>query len=112
MTLFVMALTWADNPYPWSDARVLSTFILGVVALAALGVYETMFKKDGMFHHSLFKNDRNVALANVLMFVERTASFALNSYFPLEMAVIVEGSLLRGHQRGRRQKRSIAATPT
>jgi hypothetical protein len=25
---------------------------------------------------------------------------------------VVEGSLLRGHQRGRRQKRSVAATPT
>ncbi|KAL2795242.1 major facilitator superfamily domain-containing protein [Aspergillus keveii] len=95
MTLFVMALTWADNPYPWSDARVLSTFILGVGALAALGVYETVFKKDGMFHHSLFKDDRNFALANVLMFVEGTASFALNSYFPLEMAVIFETDPVR-----------------
>lgn len=49
LTLFSVGMSWAQNPYPWSDVRILSTFIIGVAMVIAFGIFEWRFKKDGMF---------------------------------------------------------------
>ena len=83
IVLFSVGLTWSQNPYPWSDPHVSATLALGVFFIICLAVYETWFKKDGMFHHGLFQN-RNFAIGNVLIFAEGMSFIAANTYFPFE----------------------------
>jgi len=40
---------------PWTNAHVLATFLVGSSIIVALIVYEKWFKKDGLFHHDLFR---------------------------------------------------------
>ena len=44
-----------DFKDPWTNVRVLAPFLIGAGFLVALGIYEWKFKKDGMFHHGLFR---------------------------------------------------------
>lgn len=47
LTLFSMALSWSQNPYPWSDAHVIGPFVIGVAMIIAFIFYEWLVKKDG-----------------------------------------------------------------
>jgi MFS family permease len=95
VVLAVMGLTWAENPYSWKDAHVLAPLLLGVGFLVALIVHQTKFKKDGLFHHDLFRGQRNFAIAMGIMFTDGAAFFAANGYFALEVSVLYETSLIR-----------------
>jgi MFS family permease len=90
LTLFCMALAWSDNPYPWPDPHVFATFSLGVAALIALAVYETRFKKYGMFHHGLFTHSgsMNFAICIVCVFTEGAAFFAVNSHLAFHISIL------------------------
>ncbi|KAF4456210.1 hypothetical protein FALBO_15469 [Fusarium albosuccineum] len=89
MILFSVGLTWANNPYPWTNAHVLSTFIVGVVFIVFTVVWEVK-KKDGFCHHGLFETSRNFALALVFIFVEGFTFFAINNFLPLEFSLLFE----------------------
>ena len=93
--LFVMGLSWAENPYPWKDAHVLAPLLIGAMFGIVLVIHQTIFKKDGLFHHDLFKGDRNFAIALFIMFVDGAAFFAVNGYFSFEVSVLYETDVLR-----------------
>lgn len=93
IVLFSVALSWSRNPYPWSDARIIATFVIGVVSLIAFGIYEWRFKKDGVLHHDLF-HDRNFLWALILIFVEGLVFFTANSYFAFEVSTFTQEDLL------------------
>jgi MFS family permease len=95
LVLFTMGLSWSQNPYSWSDAHILATFIIGVALIVAFAVYETKFKRDGMFHHDLFANNWNFVIALVCVFVEGLAFLAANNYFAFEISVLYETDPLR-----------------
>lgn len=88
LILFSMALTWSDNPFSWTNAHILAPFILGGISLVGLGIHQYHFKKDGLFNHSLFKKDRNMAISLLLIFVEGLCFFAANNFFPFQVAVL------------------------
>jgi MFS family permease len=88
LILFCVGLIWSQNPYPWTDAHVLVTFLLGIAISAGLIVYETRFKKDGMFHHMLFNRGRNFALALGCIFVEGVVFFTCTGYYPFQVSVL------------------------
>jgi hypothetical protein len=90
-----MALTWFDNPYPWRNPHVATTFAIGVASLIALAVHQIFFRKDGLCYHELFKRDRNSAIAFLCVFVEGLFFFATNSFYPAEMAVLFETNTFR-----------------
>lgn len=92
IVLFSLGLTWAKNPYPWSNPHVSVSFSLGLVFLACLVVYETWFKKDGLFHHDLFT--RNFAIACYCIFAEGLAFIASNSYFSYEVRTLYQSNAL------------------
>lgn len=97
LTLFCIALVWSQNPYQWTDPHIIAPFVIGCVFSIGLVVYETRFKKDGIFHHSLFQRDRNFGLSVFCIFVEGVAFFSCNNYFAFEMAILFEpDSLLVG----------------
>lgn len=86
LVLFSVGLSWSNNPYPWSNPRVVATFVIGLVLAACLGIYATWVKKDGMFHHGLFTTHRNFTLALFCIFSEGAAFFAANSYFAFQVS--------------------------
>lgn len=88
LVLFCMGLSWSKNPYPWSDPHVSATFAIGVALAIVLIVYETIFKKDGMFHHGLFTTNRNFPIALFCIFCEGVAFFAANVYFAFEVSSV------------------------
>ncbi|KAH8594881.1 major facilitator superfamily domain-containing protein [Bisporella sp. PMI_857] len=95
IVLFCMSLSWSQNPYPWSNAHISAPFAIGVALIIALVVYETIFKKDGMLHHGLFKNGRNFPIALFCVFVEGLVFFAANNYFPFQASLFYETDPLR-----------------
>lgn len=90
LSLFVMGLSWAYNPYPWSDAHVLGPLITGLVFLIALIVHQTWLKRDGLIHHDLFKKDRNFAVALGCFFADGMVFWAANNYFAFQVSVLYE----------------------
>ncbi|KAF9872152.1 siderophore iron transporter [Colletotrichum karsti] len=90
LVLFCLGLSWSKNPYEWSDAHVSATFGVGVALALALVVYETWFKKDGMFHHGLFTKNRNFTIVMLCVFAEGVAFFAANTYFAFQVSVLYE----------------------
>ncbi|KAF6802436.1 siderophore iron transporter [Colletotrichum sojae] len=90
LVLFCLGLSWSKNPYEWSDPYVSATFAVGVALAAALVVYETWFKKDGMFHHGLFTKNRNFSIVIFCVFAEGVAFFAANTYFAFQVSVLYE----------------------
>lgn len=85
--LLCLGLSWAQNPYPWTDPHVLAPFIIGAFLLIALGIYSWKFKKDGLLHHSLFQH-RNFAVSIIAVFIEGMAFMAANVYFPYVLSVL------------------------
>ncbi|KAH6876788.1 major facilitator superfamily domain-containing protein [Thelonectria olida] len=71
--LFSMALTWAENPFPWKDPHVSALFTISCVLLIGLGYHQTMLKKDGMIHHGLFS-------FSITFFAAIVASFGIAAY--------------------------------
>lgn len=86
LVLFCVGLSWSQAPYLWSDPHVSATFAVGLVLALVLVVYETWFKKDGMFHHGLFTENRNFAIALFCVFAEGVAFFAANTYFAFQVS--------------------------
>lgn len=95
IVLFAIALSWAENPYPWTSARVLALFFIGIAFLIALAIHQTWLKKDGLFHHGLFQHDRNFALAIVIIFIDGIAFNAANTYFSFEVSILFETDPVR-----------------
>jgi hypothetical protein len=90
VVLFIMGLSWGDNPYGWTDAHVLAPLIIGGILLFCLVAHQTYFKKDGMFHHGLFSRDRNFAIALFVIFVEGIVFYVSNVYYSFQIGVIYE----------------------
>lgn len=86
LTLFCVALSWAKNPYPWTNVRILAPLIIGLVTIVAFIVYEWRFKKDGIFHHDLLR-DRNFPLSLIAIFVEGFTFFTINVYVGYQFAL-------------------------
>ena len=90
ITLFVMGLSWGQNPYPWSDARVLATLVVGGVILVGLIAHQTFIKKDGLVHHRLFSKDRNFAICFLAFMMDGIIFWAANNYFAFEVGILYE----------------------
>ena len=87
LVLFCMSLSWSQNPFPWSDGHVSAPFTIGVFLTIVLIIFETFIKKDGMFHHELFRH-RNFPLALGCIFTEGIVFFSANNYFAFETSIL------------------------
>lgn len=90
LVLFLVGLSWSQNPYEWPNSHIIAPFIIGCVMLIAFGIYEWKGRTDGMLHHDLFKNDRNFALSLVIIVVEGAVFFSANAFFVFEMSVLYD----------------------
>lgn len=85
LVLFCVALSWSQNPYPWTDARVYATFIVGMIFIICLIGYE-LYLRNGMFHHALFNGNRNFTISLICVVSEGAAFFAANNYFSFQVS--------------------------
>ncbi|KAI1085747.1 major facilitator superfamily domain-containing protein [Whalleya microplaca] len=90
LVLFSVGLAWFKNPFEFSNPDVAVNFALGLGLAIALVIYESFFKRDGMFHHSLFNGNRNFSIALFCVFSEGVAFFAANTYFAFQVSVLYE----------------------
>lgn len=99
LVTFSMGLSWSMNPFSWTDAHVTATLVIGLALMACTAIYETRFKKDGMFHHGLFSKGWNFVLALECVFIDGVAYIAMNSYFSFQVNVLYEPDPLRANIR-------------
>ncbi|KAK6387627.1 hypothetical protein LTS17_000896 [Exophiala oligosperma] len=92
LVLFCLGLSYSQNPFSWQNAHVVAPFAIGCAILVALFVYEWKIKKDGLFHHNLFKH-RNFVITLVGVWIEGFAFMAANVYFPYSMEIIEAGKV-------------------
>ncbi len=90
LVLFIVGLSWSQNPYEWTNAHILATFIIGCVFTIAFALYEWKGTSDGILAHELFARDRNFALASGIMFVEGGVFYSINLFLSFEMVVLYD----------------------
>jgi len=88
LTMIAMGLSWAESPYPWSDAHVVGCLVVGGALAIALIVHQTFFEKHGLFDHDLFKKDWNFCIAAFGSFLDGMIFWAYNAYFPFEATTL------------------------
>jgi hypothetical protein len=71
-----------------------------------------MPRKPRQSRQNLTEQERRIRLAINALEKDEIPSIRRKTEVFIVPYTTVEGSLLRGHLRGRRQKRSVAATPT
>ncbi|PVH97231.1 MFS general substrate transporter [Periconia macrospinosa] len=79
----LMALNWASGSYTWSNPRVYTTLVVGLVILLAFGLYEWKGRNDGLVAHVFFRAGRNFPLALFSMMIEGWIFYsAINNITP------------------------------
>ena len=82
-----LALNWANNPYSWRNAHVLVPFITGICAGLALILYAIHYRKDGIFHHDLFRS-RNFVISEICLVGEGVVFIAANNYLAFQLSTM------------------------
>lgn len=87
LTLFLVGLNLGGGLYAWTNARVLSTLIVGLVTLLGFGIYEWKGTKSGILNHELFRGGkaagRTFAICILLIFVEGILLFSYVIFYPV-----------------------------
>ncbi|KAH8653570.1 putative siderophore iron transporter [Xylariales sp. PMI_506] len=87
LTLLLVGLNLGGSLFAWTDPRVMSTLIVGIVTLLVFCVYEWKGTSAGMANHDLFrgenKSGRTLAIFLVLIFLEGVMLFAYIIFYPI-----------------------------
>ena len=84
LTLFLVGLNLGGS-YSWTDARVLSTLLIGIAVLGAFALYEWKGTEVGIVHHEMFignPHGRTFALCVALIILENFMGFAYIIFYP------------------------------
>ncbi|OAL20453.1 hypothetical protein AYO22_08947 [Fonsecaea multimorphosa] len=92
LTLFLTGASLGGGQYTWTDARTLSTLIIGIFGLIAFGLYEWKGTTTGIVHHDLFRESkakaRTFILCAFLIFVEGLCIFAFAIFYPIMSQIL------------------------
>ncbi|KAF7546138.1 hypothetical protein G7046_g9399 [Stylonectria norvegica] len=87
LTLALVALNLGGGLFPWTNARVLSLLIIGLLTLVGFGVYQWKGTSTGILHHGLFQGGkgagRSFAICVVLMVIEGILLFSYVIFYPV-----------------------------
>jgi len=87
LTLFLTGLNLGGGLYAWTNVRVMTTLIVGLVILVGFGLYEWKGTKTGILHHELFRGGRaagrTFAICVFLIFIEGILLFAYIIFYPV-----------------------------
>lgn len=94
VVLFLLGLIWGGNTYPWKSGKVLGPLIGGIILFILLGLWEWKGKKDGIFHHGLFK-DRNFPLVLIAIAIEGFVYVSWSALYPAQVATVYEHDVFK-----------------
>ena len=87
LTLTLVALNLGGGLFPWSNARVISLLVIGIVTLIGFGLHQWKGTKTGILHHGLFRGGkeagRSFAIYVVLMLIEGVMLFSYVIFYPV-----------------------------
>ena len=87
LTLFLVALNLGGEIFAWKSTQVLITLVIGLLVLAAFGVYEWKGTKTGIMHHDLFRGGRErgqtFTICIFLIFIEGILLFSYILFYPV-----------------------------
>lgn len=85
LALFLTGLNLGGGLYSWTNARTLSTLIIGITFLIAFSLYEWKGTKTGFLHHDLFRGplSRVFTTCIALIFIEGVMVFTFIVFFPI-----------------------------
>ncbi|KIW13895.1 hypothetical protein PV08_06676 [Exophiala spinifera] len=87
LTLFLTGLSLGGGLYAWTNARVLSTLIIGGALLVAFGLFEWLGTKTGIFTHELFTGPngagRTAWISVLLIFIEGFVAASFVIFYPV-----------------------------
>ena len=87
LALFLTGTGLGGGLYAWTNARVLSTIIVGILMIITFGLYEWKGTKTGILHHDLFRGEkaqgRTFALCVGLLFFEAILIFSYGMFTPI-----------------------------
>ena len=87
LTLFLTGVSLGGGLYAWTNARVLTTIILGGVILILFGIFEWKGTNTGFLNHELFRGGKDMgrtfALCFALIFVEGILLFSCIIFYPV-----------------------------
>jgi MFS family permease len=98
LSLLLTGLTLGDNPWEWTNVRVLTTLIIGIVLLIAFALYEWKGTSTGILHHELFAR-RTFPISIILMFIEGILLFSIVVFYPALTANLFETDPLKAAAR-------------
>lgn len=84
LCLFLTGMNLGGAVYPWHSARVLTTLIAGLVAMAAFVCWEWKGTAVGILHHDLFAppRGRTFVICTVLILLEGAVLFSIVIFYP------------------------------
>jgi hypothetical protein len=86
---FLLGINWGGRSYAWSSAPVLSTLLLGVALLVALGFWEAYGGLEyPMLPSKLFRNIRGFTMVLVVCFVGGMLYYSMNVLWPQESGLL------------------------
>jgi len=80
VTLLLAGLSLGSNPWSWTNVRVLTSLVIGIVVLIVFGLYEWKGTKTGILHHELFRN-RTFPICIALIFIEGIELFTIIVFY-------------------------------
>ncbi|OKL59548.1 hypothetical protein UA08_05366 [Talaromyces atroroseus] len=87
LSLFLVALNLGGGLFSWTNARVLSLLVIGLVTLIGFGVYEWKGTTTGILHHGLFQGSkpggRTFSICIFLMVIEGILLFSYVLFYPI-----------------------------
>jgi hypothetical protein len=87
LTLTLVALNLGGGLFAWTNARVLSLLIIGILTLLGFGTYQWKGTNTGILHHGLFQGGRDAgrsfAILVVLMMIEGILLFSYVIFYPV-----------------------------
>ena len=92
-TALALPLSWAGSLYSWSSWRTLLPFILGLIALVILAIYEA-YPQQPMFPHRLFRR-RSTAAVLVTSTAHGACFYSIILYSPLFFQSVIQQTPFR-----------------
>lgn len=87
LTLVLTGLNLGGGLYAWTDARTLSTLVVGIVFCIFFGIFEWKGTSSGILHHDLFRNgkanSRTFTICSCLFGVEAILMFSFTIFYPI-----------------------------
>jgi hypothetical protein len=87
LTLFLTGLNLGGGLYGWTNVRVLTTLIIGIVVMVAFFAFEWKGTRHGILNHELFRGGkaagRTFAICVGLIFIEGILLFSYIIFYPV-----------------------------